>query len=531
MAREIADSSGATESVYVVRSDISLEALTISLQALLPSRHSPIVRRRFTVLDTFDGRIRRAGGRLTQAGLNGRCTITWQPAGGRKHLLVPARGPVGFAWDLPDGPLQQVLSSVIGVRRLLAQADAERYGSLLEVLDGRRKIVARLRIESGRARPPMVRSAWQPLPIFITLTSLRGYEDVYQRLVPVIESRPGIEPSPEHPDDVTLRQVGAPTGAHVSSPLTDLDRTVPAEVGARKVHLGLHQLLILNEPGLRASLDTEFLHDFRVTIRRTRSLLGQIRQVFPQRVVDHFSTEFSWIGRLTGPLRDTDVLLLALRERSKEISSVEMDVLTAFLGESRRQEHQKLVEALDSARYRKLLSDWEGFLTRSNAIGQKPRNSERPLAHVVSRRAWRLSERIADGAASIDERTEPAQLHELRIRAKKLRYLLDATAALFNAADLEYILSALKKLQRVLGDFNDAQVQEDRLLECARALVDGGAPGSVLVVVGRLAERRRHRREVLRAQIVDGLARFRADDTRSVYRRAFREAVMAKVQQ
>ena len=531
MAGKIADSSAVTESVYVVRSDISLEALTTSLQALLPSRHSPIVRRRFTVLDTFDGRIRRAGASLTQAGLNARCTITWQPAAGGRQLLVPARGPVGFAWDLPDGPLQQVLTSVIGVRRLLAQADAERYGSFLEVLDGRRKTVARLRIESGRARPPMVRSAWQPLPIFITLTSLRGYEDVYQRLVPVIESRPGIELSPERLDDVMLRQVGASAGCRLSSPLTDLDRTVPAEVGARKIHLGLRQLLILNEPGLRASIDTEFLHDFRVTIRRTRSLLGQIRHVFPQRVVTHFSSEFSWIGRLTGPLRDIDVLLLALRARSEDISSVEIEVVTAFLGELRQQEHQKLVEALDSDRYRKLLSDWEAFLTRSNTIGQKPRNSERPLAHVVARRAWRLSERIADNAVSVDEHTEPAQLHQLRIRAKKLRYLLDATPALFDTADLEYILNALKKLQRVLGDFNDAQVQETRLLECVRALVDRGAPGSVLVAVGRLAERRRHRREVVRAQIVDGLARFRADDARSVCRRAFRDARIAKVQQ
>src|ERR1700750_3465110 len=93
MAREIADSSGVTESVYVVRRYISLEALTTSLQALLPSRHSPIVRRRFTVLDTFDGRIQRAGAYLTQAGLHARCTITWQPPGGRRHLLVPTRGP------------------------------------------------------------------------------------------------------------------------------------------------------------------------------------------------------------------------------------------------------------------------------------------------------------------------------------------------------------------------------------------------------------------------------------------------------
>ena len=55
----------------------------------------------------------------------------------------------------------------------------------------------------------------------------------------------------------------------------------PRGVGARQIHLALLGILVANEPGLRANLDTEFLHDFRVAVRRTRSLLGQIRHVFP----------------------------------------------------------------------------------------------------------------------------------------------------------------------------------------------------------------------------------------------------------
>ena len=76
-----------------------------------------------------------------------------------------------------------------------------------------------------------------------------------------------------------------------------------------------------NEPGVRANLDTEFLHDFRVAIRRTRSLLRQIRHVIPLDVGRYFSTGFSWVGRLTGPLRDLDVLILALREKRAEVSA------------------------------------------------------------------------------------------------------------------------------------------------------------------------------------------------------------------
>ena len=148
----------------------------------------------------------------------------------------------------------------------------------------------------------------------------------------------------------------------------------------------------------------------------------------------------------------------------------------------------------------------------------------RPLADVISERAWRLSRRIARGADAVDGRSTADELHAVRIAAKKLRYLVDITPGFYEAADLEHVLVALKKLQRVLGEFNDAEVQERRLIDCTGALAASGARPAVLVAVGRLAERSRERREHARGQIVDGLVRFRDRETRSALRRAFRKA-------
>src|SRR6202035_498586 len=113
-------------------------------------------------------------------------------------------------------------------------------------------------------------------------------------------------------------------------------------------------------------------------------------------------------------------------------------------------------------------------------------NAGRPLLEVVSRRAWRLSRRIAASAATINEHTTAAELHEVRIAAKKLRYLVDVAPSFYDAADFEKILAALKKPQRVLGGFNDAHVQEERLLECGLALGAAGGPASALLGLGRL---------------------------------------------
>jgi CHAD domain-containing protein len=516
------DRSTALESTYVVRADISPEVMTRSLQALLAASEHPIERHRFTVLDTFDGRIRRAGARLTRSGASRRSTLVWQPRVGGGHLTVRVKQPASFAWDLPEGPLRDVVARVAGVRRLLAHAEREQIGSLLEIADVRGKTVARLQIEWGAVRLPTSRDAWKPLPTVITLTGLRGYEEIYERLLPLIESRPGIEPCPEGLHGLTLRQLGVPARDDISLRRLDLAPSVRADVGARQIHRALLRILEENEPGVRASLDTEFLHDFRVAVRRTRSLVGQIRDVFPPDVVEHFSTEFSWLGQQTGPSRDLDVLVLAVRKDRGDIPAADMDAVRTFLRLAQQKEHRGLVDALDSERYRRLLSEWKSFLDRSAPHEPEPVNAGRLLLDVVSRRAWRLSRRIAGSAATFDERTEPARFHEVRIAAKKLRYLIDVTPAFYSAVDMERILGALKSLQRVLGDLNDAHLQQERLLACGRALGATGGPAGAVLAFERLAGLRVERLERLRAQVLDGLARFRARQTKSACRRAFK---------
>jgi CHAD domain-containing protein len=199
-----------------------------------------------------------------------------------------------------------------------------------------------------------------------------------------------------------------------------------------------------------------------------------------------------------------------------------VEELTAFLERIQHQEHDLLVTALDSDRYRRLVSDWQTFLEQPSSSDAQAPAAGRLLAPVVSRRAWRLSKRIAAAAERADAQTDAVFLHEVRIACKKLRYLIDVTPSFYEAADLECVLAALKTLQRVLGDFNDAQVQEKRLLECGGAIVAGSGPARALLAVGRLAEQSRQRRERLREQIADGLSRFLARQTRSACRRAFK---------
>jgi CHAD domain-containing protein len=509
------------ESAFVLPGELTTETITQNLLTLLPARRQSFSRHRFTVLDTVDGRVRHADACLTSAGADNASTLKWQTLAGSDRYAIRTTRPVSFAWDLPEGPLKEAVAPVVGPRRLLPQAEAEEQGSALEMLDDCGKAVAHLRIASGQARLPSAHSDWRPWPAILTLTSLRGYDDEYERLLPVIASRPGIQQCSEGPVATILRQVGASEPRDLSSPRLALDPGVRADVGARQIHLALLEILAANEPGVRGNVDSEFLHDFRVAIRRARSLLGQIRGVFPASVVDHFAGEFSWIGKLTGSPRDIDVLALALRDQRAEFDADDMNALLEFLDGTQQREYRRLVEALDSERYQRLFADWKTFLESPIPSAPQAEHAHDRLAQAVARRAHRLSKRITRNAKRIDKRTAAGKIHEIRIDAKKLRYLVDAASVCYRSAEVKTILAALKKLQRALGDFNDAHVQETLLVDCARAICASGGPSGALLTLGRLAERCRQRREHLRADVAERLSRFHDKDVQKACKRAF----------
>jgi CHAD domain-containing protein len=401
---------------------------------------------------------------------------------------------------------------------------------MLDVLNDDCKTVARIRIEVGRARTPRRASPWRHIPTVITLTVLRGYEAGYERLLRIIESRPGLKRSLAGLQVIALQALGLSSPRDVSRFDVALVPSVRADAGARQIFQALMDIMAANEPGMRSDLDTEFLHDYRVSLRRTRSLLGQIKNVLPADAVLHFATEFRWLARATGPTRDLDVLLLTLRRISESLPADDSAALLAFLSRKQLHEHRMLKRLLESDRYRDLLAGWRDFLQDAPPGVPEPADAARPLVEVTSRRILRLYRRLVDHSTEIHDKTQAPGLHQLRIDAKKLRYLIDATYSLHDHCHLDGIVDRLKRVQTVLGDFNDAHVQERHLLDCGRALAEAGESGALLTV-GRLAENARNRAVSLRAQIFGELSQFCKDDIRADFGRLFKQVTSVEASQ
>ena len=510
------------ETVYLLEPAADAEALLGGLAALLPGRLADAPPERLTVLDTADGRLAEHDALLLCSGGGGRASLRLLRPGQPDERAGAPRAP-DFRRELPAGALRDALGPLVEGRRLLPQLQVEWRRAEHEVHDAGSKIVARVRLEAGRARPA-AGGGWAPLPARLAVAPVRGYRAEHAAVVAAVASRPGLRLAAPHAPPPLLAALRAALPPRPPVPGADLGPSLRADEALRRLHRAHLAVLRWNEPGVRADLDSEFLHDLRVAVRRTRSLLGQFKQVFPEAEVTHFRAELGWLGRLTGPTRDLDVFCEDVEEQMEaDPALAALAPLLACLRARQRREHAALVEGLDSPRARALLAGWEAFLARAPEAGPGPAHAKRPLAGLAARRVEKLYRRIVDSGKALGPDAPADALHGLRIEYKKMRYVLDGTRRLFAAQPAAEVLAALKHLQSALGQANDAHVQGG-LLQVALAdlAATGTAEPATLLAAGRLAERIAARGAAARADFAPRFAAFAAEATRSRVRRLAR---------
>ena len=431
---------------------------------------------RRTWLDTFDWRLHRAGLTLeyvtgprpaelvlaTAAG-----EMVRQPAG---RLTWPA-----LIQDLPPGPVTAVIRPVAGIRALLATARAASAVRDLRVLNPDTKTIAWIRADQTTVNHP----AAAELPARLQVTAVRGYQSQAERVGDLLAAAAGLNGVPPRPLDAALAAAGQRAEAYSNKISVQLTPAMPARAALQAVLLQLLDTLEANVPGTIRDIDTEFLHDLRVSVRRTRSALKLAGDVLPASLPARFRPAFKWLGDLTTPTRDLDVYLLDYDEMAEALVSAapaELEPFHTYLARRRVIEQRSLARGLRSARFSALACEWRGALTGLTV----PRGGER-AADLATRRLRRAHRRVIRQARAISEGSPAEQLHDLRKRCKELRYLLEIFASLFGPQAYQRVLKDLKGLQDCLGEFQDRQVQQQELREfAAQMMADRTAPANAV---------------------------------------------------
>ena len=278
-------------------------------------------------------------------------------------------------------------------------------------------------------------------------------------------------PSALRPSAVTKAQRGyrlargEPLAPVRASPAALVPEMSPAQAAQAMAAAALEQLQG-NEAGVLAGEDPEYLHQFRVALRRLRSALGLFRAAGGT-LDDALREELRWIAQLTGPARDWDVLvtetlptLLAAYRGGRVARTVRLRAASR-----RRDAGTQLREALASARYVRLLLALARWLAGPAPEPQpEPQADPESLVDFALRVVAKRHKRLAADAERLSALT-PSERHALRLDAKRLRYALEGLAPLFRRKRVDAHLEALSDIQDDLGRANDAAVATRLLAE------------------------------------------------------------------
>jgi len=527
--------------------------------------------RRTTWLDTFDWRLHKAGLtleyvprrggselRLSGAGADAdpgkaatQLVTGWQAS--RPHLLA----------SLAGGPVGTRVAGLVAPRALIPVAATSTVTTVYRLLNEDSKTVARLVIDRpsvvgqltfGEATPRTPRggpdggasisdprspdgatlrarrdgSGQQsvPLPPRLTIAEVRGYLGQARRAARLAAAVPGIKQATTPLIADALGAVGRRPGDYSNKVDAEISADMPASAAAAAILLRLLDTVEANVDGTLKDIDTEFLHDLRVSVRRSRSALKLFGDALGlgRKDLAFFAAEFKWVGDLTTPTRDLDVHLLDFEETARGLAAAKPDDLEPFrvyLEQRRRKEFRALVRGLRSARFTGLTREWRARLDgiqQGNRAPARVSRSRSGQAHtaaggtaglLAAERTRVAFAKVARRGAAITPDTPAEVLHDLRKRCKELRYALEFFAPLHDPAGYAKVVGDLKRLQDCLGEFQDTEVQigEIRVLGAAM-LAAHEAPAVTLLAMGEVTAGLAARQRAARADFERRFAAF-----------------------
>jgi CHAD domain-containing protein len=255
--------------------------------------------------------------------------------------------------------------------------------------------------------------------------------------------------------------------------------------------------LLEHQETAKADTDPEGVHQIRVAVRRLRAALKADDAVHDLPNVEELRVELKWLGGELGPVRDLDVLLGYFRAQAAGFDERELAAVDRLLGTltaDRERARKRMVRALRGRRYAALLV---ALVVASTApvrgVPRSKKKQKQQLGGDLTGVVERPFRKLTKLASTLDTDATDEDLHELRIRGKRLRYAAEL-AVPTGGKPVRQLIKATRGLQDVLGDHQDAVVAEQRV----RALLRGRTDAEEIFVAGRLVERERARQAATR---------------------------------
>ncbi len=472
------------------------------------------------LLDTFDGRLHRRG--LTVWMEEGRdaTVLRLEEPGVADHTapLAARRADRLLGADLPDGVLGDRLRALIEERALLPQVRIRVRGHSLRICNEDDKTVVRITLDEPSVK--VARGVDIPLGRRVRVNAVLGYDREMAKAVAALSRRLG-EPAPPLAGEALaaagIAAEGVSSGVDVA-----LVAQMRSDEAMAAICRRLADVVDDHRPGVLADLDPEFLHDLRVAVRRSRSVLKEMRSVLLAPAVARARVDLKWIQEVTGPTRDLDVLLHEWPSMVGPVpASMAADLrpLVELLERERAEAFTVMRRALTSRRFARAWAAWRELIAEPGFGGP---DAARPVGELAGGRIIAVYRSMVKAGSAIGDGSPPEELHELRKRGKELRYLLELFGVMWPEKLVKPLVTALKGLQDVLGHFQDdeIQVRELRGLGPAVAAAPGGTDS--LIALGFVIDELTRRQHAARADFSRRFTDFASPDNRRIVHGTFR---------
>jgi CHAD domain-containing protein len=260
--------------------------------------------------------------------------------------------------------------------------------------------------------------------------------------------------------------------------------------------------------------EPDAVHQMRVTVRRLRSTLQSYTAVIAGDKTRPLRAELKWLGGVLGDARDAEVLAGHLHAGLAAVP-VELVLgpaqarITAHFAPLEASSRHALLEALDSSRYRALVSDLCELLARPPLTGEAAEPAARVLPRAIAHDFKRTSRRMRRARRARAGQPRDVALHEARKGAKRARYAAEVAAPALGQHDgrqARRLAKRLKEVQSVLGDHQDAVLARAAAREIG---VHAHLAGENAFSFGLLRERAHHQALAAEEQALGGWRRAR----------------------
>ncbi len=441
--------------------NIRIDELGNELASHFSLEHDGITSVSRTYLDSFDWRLYRKRLLLfAETSSEGvRLILRSQGQPDTQRVLNIDSIPV-FTSDISSFVFRNRLEPVLRIRALIPQLVIQSRVKCLLAVDADNKTLLYIQFENPRLA--LSNGQYRMLGKRIRLIPVKGYTRPAEQILRYLKKNYKFSLIGKDELDQGLELLNVEPAKYSAKLKYRLKPDMTASEALRTILLKLLEAMKLNEPGVIDDIDTEFLHDFRVAVRKTRSALSQSRHILPDSEVEAFMREFGWMGTVTGPARDMHVYLLKFNGYQAALPEdirPALVPLREFLVRKKGKEHERLVKGLQSSRYKKLTGAWRQFLDTPQTETKSSAISKKPIKELADKQIWKVYRRVIHEGRNIRADSPDTELHRLRISCKKLRYLIEFFEDLYPRSRIRSLLESLKQLQDVLGDYHDYYIQ------------------------------------------------------------------------